>query len=155
MVFPSSGHTGPKKIRPSELKFCHGVISNTLRDGTPLDKIFEDVLYGRLDVHDLLPLETMYDPFRGNLCVTNGNRRLVVLQKLESYGVISEITVDVRKFDAEIFKRENVSLCKGDHVKIRGDIDVIENIEEIWEKRSDRLGEFPSDKFLGKSQINK
>ena len=141
MKISDSVNAGHKLIRPTELKFCHGTISSRFRDGTPLHKMFSDILYGRLNLNDIPTLDAMYDPFRGNLCVIDGNRRLYVLQKLESYGVISDISVTVRNFDAEVFKRENSSVCKGNHVKIRGEIDVSGNIEQIWENRPNYFGE--------------
>ena len=139
-MYLEPGYTGPKRVRPSELKYCHGTISNTFGDGTPLEKTFEDLVFGRMRPQDLPPVETMYYPFGGILCVTNGNRRLFILQKLEACGVISEITVMVREFDAELFKSKNLSLCNGSYVKVRDGNDLEEKLKNIWKTRSGLFG---------------
>ncbi|XP_041354293.1 uncharacterized protein LOC121372096 [Gigantopelta aegis] len=123
---------GSRSVRPSQLRFTHDSIGYKFRGGYTLENSLRDLLNNKINVQSLPRMEVMHHD--GHLYVVRGNRRLYLLQKLEKFGLVNEITVYVRRFDSTLFDKQHTTDCGGAYVRIRGRQNTDATLELIIEQ---------------------
>ena len=118
-----------RDFRPSELLHAQDSIQHRFRDGRTLDSSLKDLVkYPKPE--DRLPcMDVMtYD---GKYFVVDGNRRLLLLKKLESAGLVNSVSVYMMPFDRLYFQRKHTTNCGGVSIRIRNDVLMERNINNI------------------------
>ena len=69
--------------------------------------------------------------YDGKYFVVDGNRRLLLLKKLESAGLVNSVSVYMRPFDLLYFHRKHTTNCGGVSIRIRNDVLMERKINNI------------------------
>ncbi|XP_070533431.1 uncharacterized protein [Ptychodera flava] len=107
-------------LRPSQIYFLHDSIDCRFRDGTPLLKTFEELLYGEKSVSNIQIIAVFH--WKGQWWIYAGHRRLFLYKRLEELGILAEITVrKVWKVNWEAVNKKMTTQNGGTSVEIRND----------------------------------
>ncbi|XP_077869478.1 uncharacterized protein LOC144361010, partial [Saccoglossus kowalevskii] len=128
-------------LKPSQIFFLHDTIDCRFRNGTHILDTFGELLYKKKNPSAIRKIG-VYNS-NGKWRVYAGNRRLYIFRKLESLGVVDEITVwEVERVKPDVLKKKDTTENGGTSVEIRNDPAFDEKIKCIineW-RNSNRQG---------------
>ncbi|XP_062601389.1 uncharacterized protein LOC134263090 [Saccostrea cucullata] len=117
-------------MRPSQIRYTHDSIQANFRNGTPMEETFRQLVFQKIQVDSLPMIEVTQH--NGYWYVVRGNRRLFLLKKLERLGRVTTVQMVNKPFDSDVFNRQNTTRNMGLSIRIRGDPDLEQKLNQIW-----------------------